>query len=82
MKLKQELHHLYNLHPLFYISHMRQYDFNPSQVIELYLVQVRDNLTYDAVPIDISDKRLRRLHCKVILLIKVHWSINDKENWT
>ena len=62
---------LSSLHPVFHMTQLRQYNPDPSHVIESDKVQVRDNLTYKAQPLRISDWRIKQLRGKEIALVKV-----------
>ena len=68
---------LSNLHPVFHVSQLRRYNPDPSHVIESDKVQVRDNLTYDARPLRISDRRMKQLRDKEIALVKVQWGADE-----
>ncbi|KAL2985367.1 hypothetical protein AAZX31_12G147800 [Glycine max] len=46
---------LSNLHPVFHVSQLRRYNLDPSHVLALDEVQVKDNLTYKAQPQKITD---------------------------
>ncbi|XP_027362434.1 uncharacterized protein LOC113870037 [Abrus precatorius] len=71
---------LSNLHPVFYMSQLRKYVSNPSHVIGLDLVQVREDLSYDAYLVRIADYRVKHLRGKEISLVKVIWSSSDEED--
>ncbi|XP_027364422.1 uncharacterized protein LOC113871530 [Abrus precatorius] len=62
---------LSNLHPVFHVSQLRQYVPNPSYVIDLDLVQVRGDLSYDVYPVRIGDHHVKQLRGKQISLVKV-----------
>ena len=62
---------LSRLHDVFHVSQLRNYVHDPSYVIELDKVQVRDNLTFDVSPIRIADRRIKVLRGKEIPLVKV-----------
>ena len=47
--------------------------YDPSHVIALDDVQVRENLTYETVPVRIDDRRVKQLRGKEIPLVKVIW---------
>ncbi|XP_058764468.1 uncharacterized protein LOC131637920 [Vicia villosa] len=61
------------LHNLFLVSHLRRYIVDPSHVVQVDDVQVRDNLTVEPLPIRIEDRELKQLHGKEIALVKVAW---------
>ena len=65
---------LSNLHPVFHVFQLRQYNPNPSQVIEPDRVQVRENLTFEAQPAGIVDRRIKQLRGREVALVKVQWS--------
>ena len=68
---------LSNLHPVFHVSQLRRYNPDSSHVIESDEVQVRDNLTYDAQPLRINDRRMKQLRGKEIALVQVQWGTDE-----
>ncbi|KAI5436071.1 hypothetical protein KIW84_022495 [Lathyrus oleraceus] len=64
---------LSNLHDVFHVSQLRRYIADPSHVVPLDDVQVRDNLTVDTSPMRIEDREVKRLRGKEIALVKVIW---------
>lgn len=44
-----------NMHDIFHVSQIRKYIPNPSHIIQMYDVQVRDNLPVEASPMRIKD---------------------------
>lgn len=46
---------LENFHDVFHVSQLWKYISDPSHVIQMYDVQVRDNLTVEALPLRIAD---------------------------
>ena len=64
---------LSNLHSVFHVSQLRKYVHDLSNVIELDDVQVRENLTYETLPVRIEDHRIKQLRGKEIPLVKVIW---------
>ncbi|XP_027361299.1 uncharacterized protein LOC113869254 [Abrus precatorius] len=71
---------LSNLHPVFHVSQLRKYVLDPSHVIELDPVQVREDLSYDVYLVRIADHRVKQLRGKEISLVKVIWSSSDEGN--
>ena len=49
------------------------YIHDPSHVIEFDDVQVKENLTYETLPLRIEDRRTKHLRRKEIPLVKVIW---------
>jgi len=62
---------LSNLHSVFHISQLRKYVHDPSHVIELDNVQVKENLTFETQPLRIDDRMVKQLRGKEIPLVKV-----------
>nr|KYP44445.1 hypothetical protein KK1_034080 [Cajanus cajan] len=42
-------------------------------------VQLKDNLTYDAMPVQIADRRIKQLRGKQISLVKVIWNEDTRD---
>ena len=64
---------LSNLHDVFHVSQLRRYILDPSHVIHMDDVQVRDNLTMETMPVRIADHEIKTLRGKEIALVKVVW---------
>ncbi|KAI5436027.1 hypothetical protein KIW84_022457 [Lathyrus oleraceus] len=64
---------LANLHEVFHVSQLRRYIPDPSHVVQVDDVQVRDNLTVKTSPMRIEDRELKQLRGKEIALVKVAW---------
>nr|KYP69378.1 Retrotransposable element Tf2 [Cajanus cajan] len=64
---------LSNLHDVFHVSQLRKYVHDPSHVVELDDVQVKENLTYEKLPVAVVDHKLKELRGKFIPLVKVLW---------
>ncbi|XP_028206395.1 uncharacterized protein LOC114389881 [Glycine soja] len=73
---------LSNLHSVFHISQLIKYVHDPSHVIELDNVQVKENLTYETQPLRIDDHMVRQLRGKEIPLVKVVWGSASSEDAT
>jgi len=64
---------LSNLHSVFRVSQLRKYVPDPSHVIHMDDVQVKENLTVEALPLRIEDREVKNLRGKEISLVKVMW---------
>lgn len=64
---------LSNLHDVFHVSQLRKYVPDPSHVVKMDDVQVRDNLTVETKPIRIAEREVKVLRGKEIELVKVVW---------
>jgi len=72
--------YLSNLHNVFHVSPLHKYIHDPSHVIELDDVQVKENLTYETLPLRIEDRRTKDLRGKEIALVKVIWGGASEED--
>ena len=61
---------------------MRKYISDPFHVIEPDTIQLKDNLTYEAMPVRFDDQRMKQLRGKQIPLVKVIWSATDPDDAT
>ena len=64
---------LSNLHDVFHVSQLRKYVSDPSHVIQRDEVQIRDNLTVEAMLIRIEDRKMKQVRRKEIPLVRVAW---------
>ncbi|XP_068483255.1 uncharacterized protein [Phaseolus vulgaris] len=64
---------LANLHNVFHVSQLRKYIPNPSHVLEVDNVQIKDNLSFEAKPVRIEDHQSKQLKGKTINTVKVVW---------
>ncbi|XP_050889539.1 uncharacterized protein LOC127094804 [Lathyrus oleraceus] len=64
---------LANLHVVFHVSQLRRYIADPSHIVQLDDVKVRDNLTVETLPMWIEDKEVKQLCGKEVALVKVVW---------
>jgi len=65
---------LSNLHNVFHVSQLRKYIFDPTYVIKPDTVQLKNNLTFDVMLVQILDKKVKELRGKQIPLVKVMWN--------
>ena len=68
LKLPPELS---RIHDTFHMSMLRKYIPDPSHVLREQPVQLKENLTYEEIPVQIVDCKEQVLRNKVIPLIKV-----------
>nr|KYP69651.1 Transposon Ty3-I Gag-Pol polyprotein [Cajanus cajan] len=64
---------------VFHVSQLRKYIRDPSQVVEIDEVQVRENLTYEKRPVAVVDHKLKKLRGKSISLVKILWDASTGE---
>ncbi|XP_052726003.1 uncharacterized protein LOC128194439 [Vigna angularis] len=64
---------LSNLHPVFHVSQLRKYISDPSHILELEDVRLRQDRTLEMKPVRIEDIRTKYYKRKAIKLVKVVW---------
>ena len=62
---------LSNFHDVFHVSQIQKYISDPSHMIHMDDVQLRDNITVETMPVWIADHEIRTLRGKKISLVKV-----------
>ena len=74
---------LSNLHDVFHVSQLRKYIPDPSHVIQMDDIQVRDNLTVETMPLRIEGRETKSLRGKEIDLVKVVWigAVGESTTW-
>lgn len=61
------------IHPVFDVSLLKKCLGDPSFVIPVASVGVKDSLSYEEVPVQILDRQVCRLRNKEVALVKVLW---------
>ncbi|XP_012442018.1 uncharacterized protein LOC105767033 [Gossypium raimondii] len=61
------------IHDVFHVSTFRRYQFDPSQVVSVEEIEVRQDLTFEEEPIQILEHDIKVLGRKSSLLVKVLW---------
>ena len=59
------------VHPVFHISLLKKYVGDPSSIVPLESVAVKDSLSYDDVPVESLDRQVRRLRNKNVISVKI-----------
>ena len=77
-KLKLPLE-LSRIHDTFHVSMFRKYIQDPSHVLTEQPVQLKENLTYEEIPVQIVDRKDQVLRSKGIPLVKVLWKNHERE---
>ena len=70
---------LAGVHNVFHVSMLRKYILDPSHVLNYEPFKIKDNLTYEKVPIQILDREDQVLCTKTISLVKVLWKNHTVE---
>ncbi|XP_050889782.1 uncharacterized protein LOC127095087 [Lathyrus oleraceus] len=74
---------LSNLHDVFHVSQLRKYIPDPSHVIQMDDIQVRDNLMVETMPLRIEGRETKSPRGKEIDLVKVVWigAVGESTTW-
>ena len=67
------------LHNTFHISMLKMRVADPEHVIEPHVVQIQANLSYEEQPVQILDRKVKKLRNKEIALVKVLWKITESK---
>ncbi|WMV31865.1 hypothetical protein MTR67_025250 [Solanum verrucosum] len=70
LELPQELA---AVHPVFHISMLKKCIGDPSLILPTESIKIKDNLSYEEVPVQILDRQVRRLRTKDVASVKVLW---------
>ncbi|WMV37485.1 hypothetical protein MTR67_030870 [Solanum verrucosum] len=61
------------VHPVFHISMLKKCMGDPSLIIPTENIGIKDNLSYEEVPVEILDRQVRKLRTKEVASVKVLW---------
>ena len=64
---------LANLHLVFHVSQLRKFIFDPSHMLEVEDVHIREDLTMEVPPVALEDSRVEERRGKLVSLVKVIW---------
>ncbi|WMV46947.1 hypothetical protein MTR67_040332 [Solanum verrucosum] len=59
------------VHPVFHISMFKKYMGDPSLITPNENIGIKDNLSYEEIPVEILDHQVRKLRTKEVASIKV-----------
>ena len=57
---------LATMHPVFHVSLLKKCVDDPASIVSLKSMAVKDNLSYDDVPVEILERKVRRLRNKEV----------------
>ena len=69
-------------HPIFHILLLKKCVGDPTSIVPLESVVVKDSLTYEDVPVEILDPLVQRLRNKEVASVKVYWRSQSVEGAT
>ena len=70
------------VHSVFHISLLKKCVGDPTSIVPLESVAVKDSLSYEDVPVDILDLHVKRLRNKEVASVKVLWRSQSIEGAT
>ena len=73
---------LEKIHNVFHVSMLRRYRSDPSHVVSSETIELRTDLTYEKVPVEILAQEVKELRNKKIPLVKVLWRNHKTEEAT
>ena len=73
---------LENIHNVFHVSMLRRYKSDPSHVVSSEVIELRPDLTYEEVLVEILAREVQELRNKQISLVKVLWRNHKIEEAT
>ncbi|WMV42042.1 hypothetical protein MTR67_035427, partial [Solanum verrucosum] len=71
------------VHPVFHISMFKKCMGDPSLIIPTKNIGIKDNLSYEEIPVQILDHQVHKLRTKEVASVKVLWrnQFVEKTTW-
>ena len=73
---------LERIHDVFHVFMLRKYISDPSHVLEVPPIELRENLSFEVQLIGMVDQRMKVIRNKVISMVKMLWRSNRVEEMT
>ncbi|XP_052182015.1 uncharacterized protein LOC127794802 [Diospyros lotus] len=61
------------VHNVFHVSMLRKYVLDPQHIIDYHTIEVRDDVSYEEMPVSILERREKVLRNRTIPFVKVQW---------
>ncbi|KAK6160920.1 hypothetical protein DH2020_004301 [Rehmannia glutinosa] len=73
---------LAQVHNIFHVSMLRKYVANPSHILKKEPIELKANLSYEEIPVEILLREVKKLRNKDDALIKVQWRFHGRNEAT
>ena len=73
---------LASVHPIFHVSMLKKCIGDPECILPIEGLGVKDNLSYEEVPVQILDKKVKKLINKEVSPVQVLWKSHLLEGAT
>ena len=73
---------LSQIHDVFHVSMLRRYRSDPSHILQVQPLELKDDLSYEEEPVAIIARETKMLRTKTIPLVKVLWKHHGREEAT
>ncbi|XP_027154858.1 uncharacterized protein LOC113754806 [Coffea eugenioides] len=73
---------LSRIHNVFHVSMLKKYHPDPTHVLKPEEIDIDESLTYEEIPVQILDRKVKELRTKLIPLVKVLWRYHEIEEAT
>ena len=70
------------IHDVFHVSMLRKYVSDPSHILKVPAIKLREDLSFEVQLVGIVDQRMKELRNKVIPTVKVLWRSDKVEKMT
>ena len=70
------------MHNVFYVSILRRYRSDPSHILQEPEIEISEGLKYVEGPVEILDKKVKKLRNKEIPIVKVKWCYHSPREAT
>ncbi|KAK4733652.1 hypothetical protein R3W88_007913 [Solanum pinnatisectum] len=64
---------LASVHPIFHVSMLKKCVGDPTSIVSLEGLGVKENISYEEVSVEILDRQVKKLRNKEIAYVKVLW---------
>ena len=71
-----------SVHPVFHVSMLKKCIGDPESILPIEGLGVKDNLSYEEVPVQILDRQVKKLRNNEVASVKVLWKNHLGEGTT